>query len=90
MNTKLRGVSALGLFIGRDHTHVFLNIDGDFFNAKHLYGEGRLAAIDVWGAGGTKSAEEQNSIRQWETGQVEKNRKVKQYVEFSYLYLSYL
>jgi hypothetical protein len=86
MNTKLRGVSALGLFIGRDHTHVFLNIDGDFFNAKHLYGEGRLAAIDVWGVGGKKSAEEQNSMRQWEDGQVEKSRKVRNKMNVSVLF----
>ncbi|CAF3736750.1 unnamed protein product [Adineta steineri] len=81
MNTKLRGVSALGLFIGRDHTHTFLNIDGDFFNVKHINGEGRLAAIDVWGAGGTKSADEQKDIRQWENKQVEKSRKVKRSYE---------
>ena len=77
MNTKLRGVSALGLFIGRDHTHTFLSIDGDFFNAKHLHGEGRVTAIDVWGAGGKKSADEQDTMRQWEGKQVEKSRKVK-------------
>ena len=41
-----------------------------------------LAAIDVWGAGGKKSADEQNSIRQWETGQVEKSRKVKSTMNF--------
>ena len=81
MNTKLRGVSELGLFIGRDHTHRFLSIDGDFFNAKHLHGEGRLVAIDVWGVGGKASAEEQDSMRQWEDKQIEKTRKVKmQYI----------
>jgi hypothetical protein len=77
MNTKLRGVSELGLFIGRDHAHTFLNIDSDFFNAKHLNGEGRLVAIDVWGVGGKASAEEQDNIRQWENKQVEKSQKVK-------------
>jgi hypothetical protein len=77
MNTKLRGVSELGLFIGRDHTHTFLSIDGDFFNAKHLLGEGRLVGIDVWGVGGKASTEEQGNMRQWEDKQVEKNRKVK-------------
>lgn len=77
MNTKLRGVSTLGLFIGRDPAHVFLNIDGDFFNAKHLNGEGRLVAIDVWGAGGKKTADEQDSMRQWEKKQVEKSGKVR-------------
>lgn len=77
MNTKLRGVSELGLFIGRDRTRPFLNIDGDFFNAKHLNGEGRLVAIDVWGVGGKASAEEQDSMRQWEGKQIEKSRKVK-------------
>ncbi|CAF1215385.1 unnamed protein product [Rotaria magnacalcarata] len=81
MNTKLRGVSTLGLFIGRDLAHTFLNIDGDFFNVKHLNGEGRLAAIDVWGVGGRDSADEQNSMRQWETKQVEKARKVKRTYE---------
>jgi len=81
MNTKLRGVSELGLFIGRDHTRTFLNIDSDFFNVKHIHGEGRLAAIDVWGVGGKASAEEQNSMRQWEGRQVEKSRKVKRSYE---------
>lgn len=76
MNTKLRGVSELGLFIGRDRTRPFLNIDGDFFNAKHLNGEGRLVAIDVWGVGGKASAEEQDNMRQWEGKQIEKSRKV--------------
>ncbi len=84
MNTKLRGISELGLFIGRDHTHTFLTIDGDFFNVKHLHGEGRLAAIDVWGAGGKESADEQNSMRQWEDKQVEKGRKVK----IKYIFIS--
>jgi hypothetical protein len=77
MNTKLRSVSTLGLSIGRDHTYTFLNIDSDFFNVKHLHGEGRLTAIDVWGAGGKKSADDQNSTRQWENKQVEKSRKVR-------------
>ncbi len=77
MNTKLRGVSELGLFIGRDHKHPLLNIDGDFFNVKHINGEGRLTAIDVWGVGGKASAEEQGSMRRWEEGQIEKSRKVK-------------
>ncbi|CAF2651461.1 unnamed protein product [Rotaria sp. Silwood2] len=81
MNTKLRGLSAPGLFIGRDLAHTFLNIDGDFFNVKHLNGEGRLAAIDVWGVGGRKSTEEQSSMRQWENTQVEKSRKVKRSYE---------
>ncbi|CAF4925096.1 unnamed protein product [Rotaria sp. Silwood1] len=81
MNTKLRGLSAPGLFIGRDLAHTFLNIDGDFFNVKHLNGEGRLVAIDVWGVGGRKSAEEQNSMRQWENRQVEKSSKVKRSYE---------
>ena len=76
MNTKSRGISALGLFIGRDHAHTFLNIDSDFFNVKHLNGEGRLVAIDVWGVGGRASADEQSSMRQWEDKQVEKSRKV--------------
>jgi hypothetical protein len=90
MNTKLRGVSALGLFIGRDHTHTFLNIDEDFFNVKHIHGEGRLAAIDVWGVGGKKCAEEQDSMRQWENRQVEKSRKVKSKINFNILFLSCL
>lgn len=77
MNTKLRGVSELGLCIGRDRTRPLLNIDGDFFNAKHLNGEGRVVAIDVWGVGGKASAEEQDNMRQWEDRQIEKSRKVK-------------
>lgn len=76
MNTKLRGVSSLGLSVGRDHTNTFLNVDGDFFNIKHLNGEGRLVAIDVWGAGGKKSADEQQDMQSWESKQVEKTRKV--------------
>jgi hypothetical protein len=76
MNTKLRSVSTLGLSIGRDTAHTYLSIDEDFFNAKHLNGEARLVAIDVWGAGGKKSAEAQNDLRQWEDRQVEKSRKV--------------
>jgi hypothetical protein len=76
MNTKLRGLSALGLYVGRDHTHTFLHIDNDFFNVKHIHGEGRLVAIDVWGVGGKRSADEQNDMRQWEDRQVQKNRKV--------------
>ena len=76
MNTKLRGVSALGLSVGRDHSNTFLNVDGDFFNIKHLNGEGRLVAIDVWGAGGKKSADEQQDMQSWESKQVEKTRKV--------------
>ena len=76
MNTKLRGVSELGLFIGRDATHTFLSIDSDFFNAKHLNGEGRVAAIDVWGVGGKASAEEQDNMRHWEDRQIEKSKKV--------------
>jgi hypothetical protein len=87
MNTKLRGVSELGLFIGRDHAHIFLNIDADFFNVKHINGEGRLVAIDVWGVGGKKSAEEQNSLRQWEDKQVEKTRKVKKKYINLYFYI---
>lgn len=86
MNTKLRGVSTLGLFIGRDLTRSFLSIDGDFFNAKHLNGEGRLAAIDVWGAGGTKSVEEQNGMRQWETKQIEKSKKVKEIKKKNFIF----
>lgn len=76
MNTKLRGVSELGLSVGRDQTHTFLQIDGDFFNVKHIRGEGRLAAIDVWGVGGKASAEEQENMRDWEDKQIEKTRKV--------------
>ena len=76
MNTKLRGLSSLGLFVGRDLVNTFLNVDGDFFNIKHLNGEGRLVAIDVWGAGGQKSADEQKDMRQWENKQVEKSSKV--------------
>lgn len=78
MNTKLRGVSSLGLFIGHHHSHTFMEIDSDFFNIKHISGQGRLLAIDVWGIGGKKSAEEQEGLRQWEEKQVEKNRKVMQ------------
>ena len=77
MNTKLRSMSTLGLSVGRDHAHTFLSIDEDFFNVKHINGEGRLVAIDVWGTGGKKSCEEQNDMRQWEERQVEKSRKVK-------------
>ncbi|CAF0767642.1 unnamed protein product [Didymodactylos carnosus] len=77
MNTKLRGVSSLGLHIGRDLQHTFLTIDGDFFNATHINGEGRLSAIEVWGCGGTKAAQEQGNMRQWEAKQIEKLRKVK-------------
>jgi len=76
MNTKLRGVSELGLSVGRDQTRTFLRIDGDFFNVKHMHGEGRLAAIDVWGVGGKASAEEQENLRDWEDKQIEKSRKV--------------
>ena len=94
MNTKLRGVSELGLFIGRDRTRPFLNLDGDFFNAKHLNGEGRVVAIDVWGVGGKASAEEQDNMRQWEDRQIEKSRKVKTVIFFfcvrSLIRLSYL
>ena len=91
MNTKLRGVSELGLFIGRDRTRPFLNIDGDFFNAKHLNGEGRLVAIDVWGVGGKASADEQDNMRQWEDKQIEKSRKVKpRYFVILVVLLSYL
>jgi len=88
MNTKLRGVSELGLFVGRDHTHTFLNIDSDFFNVKHIHGEGRLVAIDVWGVGGKASADEQNIMRHWESKQIEKNRKVKK-TFFLFLFLYY-
>ena len=77
MNTKLRGISALGLFVGRDHAHTFLNIDDDFFNVKHINGEGRLTAVDVWGVGARKNVEEQKSMRQWEERQVDKAQKVK-------------
>ena len=76
MNTKLRGLSALGLLVGRDHAHTYLNIDSDFFNVKHLNGDARLVAIDVWGAGGQKSADEQRDMHAWEDRQVEKSRKV--------------
>jgi hypothetical protein len=62
---------------GKHHTHTFLSIDGDFFNAKHLHGEGRVTAIGVWGAGGKKSADEQDNMRQCEGKQVEKSRKVR-------------
>ncbi|CAF0893044.1 unnamed protein product [Adineta ricciae] len=81
MNTKLRSISTLGLCVGRDHGHTFLSIDEDFFNVKHINGEGRLVAIDVWGTGGKKSSEEQNDMRQWEERQVEKSRKVKRSYE---------
>lgn len=76
MNTKLRGLSAMGLFVGRDHSHVFMEIDTDFFNIKHLNGQGRLVAIDVWGVGGKSSAEAQMEMRQWEQKQIEKSKKV--------------
>lgn len=76
MNTKLRGLSALGLLVGRDHTHTYLNIDSDFFNAKHLNGDARLVAIDVWGAGGRKGSDEQKDMHAWEERQIEKSRKV--------------
>ncbi|UJR25140.1 hypothetical protein I4U23_006499 [Adineta vaga] len=81
MNTKLRSMSTLGLCVGRDHSHTFLNIDEDFFNVKHINGDGRLVAIDVWGVGGKKSAEEQQDLRHWEEKQVEKSRKVKRSYE---------
>lgn len=76
MNTKLRSMSTLGLSVGRDATHSYLSIDEDFFNAKHLNGQGRVVAIDVWGTGGKKSADAQDDMRQWEDRQVEKSRKV--------------
>ena len=87
MNTKLRSISTLGLCVGRDHGHTFLSIDEDFFNVKHINGEGRLVAIDVWGTGGKKSSEEQNDMRQWEERQVEKSRKVKMWKKNCRLFL---
>jgi len=81
MNTKLRGLSALGLLVGRDHTHTYFSIDADFFNVKHLHGDVRLLGIDVWGAGGQKSADEQRDMHAWEGRQIEKSQKVKRSYE---------
>uniref|UniRef100_A0A914WEK7 TLDc domain-containing protein n=1 Tax=Plectus sambesii TaxID=2011161 RepID=A0A914WEK7_9BILA len=66
LNFKMRG-SPLGLTVGRDARVPLFHVDADL---------GNIAAIEVWGCSGSATLQDQQRLKQWQSRQVEKHKKV--------------
>lgn len=68
----------MGLIFGYSLTKPVLKIDEDFHKIEHESNlNDTIISVEVWGCGTPKASLEQQSIKKWESKQIEKMRTVK-------------